>query len=95
MDAPSNNKPRSTVLRRIRYAHGDEQRERCFAIVDGEPEPTPCVGVVGLGDVVAGATKAVGVKPCGGCKKRQAALNRATPSWLKRALAWLRSVSLP
>lgn len=31
---------------------------------------------VGLGDVVAGATRAVGVKPCLPCKKRQAALNR-------------------
>lgn len=38
----------------------------------------------GLGDVVAGATKAVGVKPCGGCAKRQAALNRATPNWIRR-----------
>jgi hypothetical protein len=32
---------------------------------------------VGLGDVVAGATKSVGIKPCGGCKKRQEILNRA------------------
>lgn len=32
---------------------------------------------IGLGDVVAGATKSVGIKPCGGCKKRQEALNRA------------------
>lgn len=95
MDPAGNGERRSTVLRRIRYMHGTEQRERCFAIVDGEPEPTPCVEAVGLGDIVAGATKAVGVNPCGGCKKRQAALNRATPSWLKRALAWLRSVSLP
>jgi len=31
---------------------------------------------VGLGDVVAGATRAVGIQPCGGCKQRQAALNR-------------------
>jgi len=38
----------------------------------------------GLGDVVAGATKAVGIKPCGGCAKRQAALNRATPNWVRR-----------
>jgi hypothetical protein len=33
----------------------------------------------GLGDVIASATKAVGIKPCGGCKKRQAALNRLMP----------------
>jgi hypothetical protein len=31
---------------------------------------------VGAGDVVARVTRAVGVQPCGGCKKRQAALNR-------------------
>jgi hypothetical protein len=32
---------------------------------------------VSLGDLVAKATKAVGIQPCGGCKGRQAALNRA------------------
>jgi hypothetical protein len=48
------------------------------------PAPGP-----GLGDVVAGATKAVGIKPCGGCQTRQAAMNAATPGYLKRWLAWL------
>jgi pantoate kinase len=33
----------------------------------------------GLGDVVASATKAVGIKPCAGCKKRQATLNKLVP----------------
>lgn len=33
----------------------------------------------GLGDVVAAVTSAVGIKPCGGCKQRQALLNRAVP----------------
>jgi pantoate kinase len=33
----------------------------------------------GLGDVIASATKALGVRPCGGCAKRQAALNKAVP----------------
>lgn len=33
----------------------------------------------GLGDAVARVTSAVGVKPCGGCKKRQEALNRLVP----------------
>jgi hypothetical protein len=47
----------------------------------GKSEVTP-----GIGDVVAAATTAVGVKPCGGCKKRQAALNKATPGWLSRIL---------
>jgi len=31
---------------------------------------------VGLGDVVKGVTYAMGIKPCGGCEKRAAALNR-------------------
>ena len=31
---------------------------------------------VGLGDVIKRATYAVGIKPCGGCERRAAALNR-------------------
>jgi hypothetical protein len=31
---------------------------------------------VGLGDVIKQATYAIGVKPCGGCERRAAALNR-------------------
>ena len=30
----------------------------------------------GLGDVIKRATSTVGIKPCGGCAKRAAALNR-------------------
>ncbi len=33
----------------------------------------------GLGDTIAKATKAVGIKPCGACKKRQALLNKMIP----------------
>lgn len=33
----------------------------------------------GLGDTVAKITRAVGIKPCGGCKKRQAKLNKLIP----------------
>lgn len=33
----------------------------------------------GAGDAVANTTKAAGVKPCGGCKKRQSKLNRLFP----------------
>ena len=33
----------------------------------------------GLGDTVAKITKAVGIKPCGACKKRQEKLNRLFP----------------
>jgi hypothetical protein len=31
---------------------------------------------VGLGDVVQRVTYAMGIKPCGGCEQRAAALNR-------------------
>ncbi|HEV8588823.1 MAG TPA: hypothetical protein VGQ72_08100 [Pyrinomonadaceae bacterium] len=31
---------------------------------------------VGLGDVIKRATYAFGIKPCGGCERRAAALNR-------------------
>jgi hypothetical protein len=31
---------------------------------------------VGLGDLVKRATYAAGIKPCGGCERRAAALNR-------------------
>lgn len=30
----------------------------------------------GLGDLIKKATYAIGIKPCGGCEKRAAALNR-------------------
>ena len=33
----------------------------------------------GLGDTIAKMTKAVGIKPCGGCKKRQEWLNEKVP----------------
>jgi hypothetical protein len=48
----------------------------------------PKVMTVGLGDVVAGAAKAVGVTPSKGCgcEKRRAALNRATPKFVGRML---------
>lgn len=33
----------------------------------------------GAGDTVANLTKAVGIKPCGGCKKRKEWLNKKLP----------------
>lgn len=52
------------------------------------PGPDSTTGI-GLGDVVAGATKAVGFKPCGSCQKRQAAMNAGTPTLVRRLFAWL------
>jgi hypothetical protein len=31
---------------------------------------------IGLGDVITRATSTLGIKPCGGCERRAAALNR-------------------
>jgi len=31
---------------------------------------------IGLGDVIKRATSYIGIKPCGGCQRRAAALNR-------------------
>lgn len=39
---------------------------------------------LGLGDLVADATKAVGIKPCAGCEERRKKLNRAVPNVRKR-----------
>ena len=67
-------------------------------IVDGKPVESDTLIIPGakpapgIGDAVASATKAVGIKPCAPCAKRQAALNKATPGWLSRIL--LRSSQL-
>ena len=53
------------------------------------PGPDSHTGI-GLGDVVAGATKAVGFKPCGSCQKRQVALNANTPTMVRRLFAWIK-----
>lgn len=50
------------------------------------PKPT---STVGMGDLVAGAAKVVGVTPSPGCgcEKRRQALNKATPKLVGRMLA--------
>lgn len=39
---------------------------------------------VGLGDAVAAVTRAFGVEPCDGCKKRKEWLNKKVPNLLRR-----------
>lgn len=46
----------------------DGPRVRLPGFVTGEE--------VGLGDVLKRATSAMGIRPCGGCNRRAAALNR-------------------
>lgn len=43
------------------------------------PAVAPAPRLRGLGDVVAKVTTAIGIRPCGGCKKRQEQLNKAVP----------------
>jgi hypothetical protein len=53
-----------------------------------DPAQRQAVEEFRLGDLVAGAAKAVGVTPSPGCgcEKRRAALNRATPKFVGRML---------
>lgn len=43
-----------------------------------EPNATPAKAR-GLGDTIAKITSAVGIKPCGGCNRRKAMLNKIVP----------------
>jgi hypothetical protein len=71
---------------RVQWRHDGVQRVACFE--GGEQlRLIDCPQAPGLGDVVAAGTKVVGVKPCGPCKARQAAMNKATPGWVSRLLA--------
>jgi hypothetical protein len=86
-------------MMRTSYSWQGETRVRCMKVNDvGELEVVSCPShssvtptvraQPGIGDVVAGGIKALGgPPPCGGCQKRQEALNRATPTWARRALA--------
>jgi pantoate kinase len=46
--------------------------------------PAPVRQAMGLGDVVAAATKAVGIAPCTPCQARQAKLNAMFPRLWRR-----------
>jgi hypothetical protein len=64
-------------------------------IIDGKPVESDTLIIPGakpapgIGDVIAGATKAVGIVPCNACQRRKEALNRRTPRLISRALRWL------
>lgn len=62
------------IKKRERKTAANDRRER-------EPYRIRLPGFIseqdlGLGDVVKRATHAIGIKPCGGCARRAAALNR-------------------
>lgn len=54
------------------------------AFASQHQHPAPQRQTMGLGDVVAAATKAVGIQPCTPCQARQAALNRLLPRVWRR-----------
>lgn len=69
-----------TAMRASFEVPGDEVDFACPAERGGKPwSYDPPVKSRGLGDTIAKITRAVGIKPCGGCKKRQAALNKLVP----------------
>jgi hypothetical protein len=58
-----------------------EEKEKAQDIGKDEPYRVRLPGFIkdeeiGLGDAVKRATYAMGIKPCGGCGRRAAALNR-------------------
>lgn len=55
------------------------EAKRIAALLMEKQDKPEKPGLRGLGDVVAAVTSAVGITPCGGCKQRQEALNRAVP----------------
>ena len=65
---------------------GKEMSVCKLGLFGGSPNLSNCMScesyegrVRGLGDVVAKATKAFGIKPCSKCKERQKKLNKAVP----------------
>lgn len=93
METPREHHTGAPLLTRLRYRWKGEEQMRCFHIVGGEPVAVDCPPkFTGLGDVIADGTKALGVKPCGKCRKRQAWLNRVTPGWMKKFLTWVKSL---
>lgn len=69
------------------YEENKPHRAKCsLGLFNGSPKIADCMScssyegkVRGLGDIVARATKSVGIKPCGKCKERQRKLNKLAP----------------
>ena len=75
----------------MKWGVGTERHSACFEADGPELVRVTCPDI-GIGDVVAGATKAAGVKPCAGCRKRRAALNALTPRWVGRLFAGIQAI---
>lgn len=92
MATPEHHHRRARVLT-FTYDHGGNARTACLEVTaSGDLRVVKCgrgKKVRGLGDAVAAVTNAVGLKPCGGCKQRQEALNRVANVGKVKQL-WLR-----
>ena len=84
METPGIHKPRPFRLIVVPFVWNKERRTRCFRITDGELVATACPDDPGIGTLIERGTKAVGVQPCGGCARRKAVLDAATPNWVRR-----------
>jgi len=75
----------------VSYEHKGEAKTACFEVsAAGRLVEVKCGRrrkPKGLGELAKAVTTAVGIKPCGGCRRRAAQLDAATPGWLARLLA--------
>jgi len=58
-----------------------EEKDKAQGVTKVEPHRVRLPGFIsdeeiGLGDVIKRTTYAMGIRPCGGCERRAAALNR-------------------
>lgn len=84
----------------VNYEHRGEARTACLEVTkNGRLRQVSCDKrrrrKAGLGTAIKTATTAVGIKPCGGCERRAAQLDAATPEWVaglldRLRLAWRR-----
>jgi hypothetical protein len=74
MSSNKPNTPAEAAAEVFRNAHGFPDKSLFQRNVHQEEQKPK-----GLGDTIANMTKKVGIKPCGGCKKRQEKLNEVFP----------------
>lgn len=97
--ATASDNPRKPRVLTFSYDHGGEARTACLEVTaSGDLQVVKCanrhqVGA-GLGTAIKAAVSAVGVKPCGGCERRAAQLDAATPGWVAELFGRLRRVFL-
>lgn len=98
MATPKHHHRRARVLT-FSYDHGGEARTACLEVTaSGDLRVVKCAkrhqAGAGLGTAIKAAVSAVGVKPCGGCERRAAQLDAATPGWVAELFGRLRRVFL-